>query len=152
MGEGECVGCRYDSDSVKKTATKKQVSVAAAHSRYVLSTPICQLDHIVKDLDTGKYPPSQIEGFLVQWFMVHLARLPEHETAFAMTVHKSQGSEFPRIALVLPAVSTRVVTRELLYTGVTRARSEVLLVSPESVLKEGISMRTSRRSGLVACL
>ena len=79
-------------------------------------------------------------------------RLPEHDTAFAMTVHKSQGSEFPRIALVLPAVSTRVVTRELLYTGVTRARSEVLLVSPESVLKEGISKRTSRRSGLLARL
>lgn len=79
-------------------------------------------------------------------------RLPEHDTAFAMTVHKSQGSEFPRIALVLPAVSTRVVTRELLYTGVTRARSEVVLVSPESVLKEGISKRTSRRSGLLARL
>lgn len=83
---------------------------------------------------------------------VPLVRLPEHDTAFAMTVHKSQGSEFPRIALVLPAVSTRVVTRELLYTGVTRARSQVLLVSPESVLKEGISKRTSRRSGLLARL
>jgi len=83
---------------------------------------------------------------------VPLARLSEHDTAFAMTVHKSQGSEFPRIALVLPAVSTRVVTRELLYTGVTRARSQVLLVSPESVLKEGIGKLTSRRSGLVACL
>ncbi len=83
---------------------------------------------------------------------VPLVRLPEHDTAFAMTVHKSQGSEFPRIALVLPAVSTRVVTRELLYTGVTRARSEVLLVSPESVLKVAISKRTSRRSGLLARL
>jgi exodeoxyribonuclease V alpha subunit len=83
---------------------------------------------------------------------VPLARLPELDTAFAMTVHKSQGSEFQQIALVLPAVSTRVVTRELLYTAVTRARSEVLLVSPESVLKEGISKQTSRRSGLLARL
>ena len=109
--------------------------------------------------DIGIALPSGEEGALQVYFpaeggdgyrAVPLARLPEHDTAFAMTVHKSQGSEFPRIALVLPAVSTRVVTRELLYTGITRARSEVLLVSPGSVLKEGINKRTSRRSGLLA--
>ena len=52
-------------------------------------------------------------------------RLPEHETAFATTVHKAQGSEFDRVLLMLPAKPNRVVTRELLYTAVTRSRSGV---------------------------
>lgn len=75
-------------------------------------------------------------------------RLPAHDTAFAMTVHKSQGSEFQRIALILPSTPSRVITRELLYTGVTRARCEILLVAPESILAEGVRRRTLRRSGL----
>jgi exodeoxyribonuclease V alpha subunit len=78
-----------------------------------------------------------------------LARLPEHDTAFAMTVHKSQGSEFQRVAIVLPNSETKVVTRELLYTAITRARSDVLLVGRESILVGGVSKQTSRRSGLL---
>ncbi len=49
--------------------------------------------------------------------------MPEHETAFATTVHKAQGSEFDQVLLMLPAKPTRVATRELLYTAVTRSRS-----------------------------
>ena len=56
-------------------------------------------------------------------------RLPPHETAFAMTVHKSQGSEFEHTVLVLPAQPSRVLTRELVYTGITRARQAFTLVS-----------------------
>ncbi|MGH2668488.1 MAG: exodeoxyribonuclease V subunit alpha, partial [bacterium] len=55
------------------------------------------------------------------------SRLPEHETAFAMTVHKAQGSEFERVEVVLPSRDSRVLTRELLYTALTRARSSVRL-------------------------
>ena len=55
------------------------------------------------------------------------SRLPEHETAFAMTIHKAQGSEFERVEVVLPARDSRVLTRELLYTALTRARSSVRL-------------------------
>jgi len=76
-------------------------------------------------------------------------RLPEHETAFAMTVHKSQGSEFDRIALVLPAKPLPVVTRELLYTGITRARKQALLVGGTDILKAGIALPTRRYSGLI---
>jgi exodeoxyribonuclease V alpha subunit len=56
-------------------------------------------------------------------------RLPEHETAFAMTVHKAQGSEFDEVAIVLPSEGNRVLSRELLYTAVTRARERVVIVS-----------------------
>lgn len=83
---------------------------------------------------------------------VPLARLPEHETAFAMTVHKSQGSEFDEIALILPGGSSRVLTRELVYTGITRARRQVRLIAAATVLGEGIRTPTQRRSGLLARL
>jgi exodeoxyribonuclease V alpha subunit len=76
------------------------------------------------------------------------ARLPEHETVYAMTVHKSQGSEFDRVLLVLPPEPSRVVTRELLYTAVTRARSRVEVWAPEGVVRAGVSARVQRSSGL----
>jgi exodeoxyribonuclease V alpha subunit len=76
------------------------------------------------------------------------ARLPEHETVYAMTVHKSQGSEFDRVLLVLPPEPSRVVTRELLYTGVTRARSRVEVWASEAVGRVGVSARVQRSSGL----
>jgi exodeoxyribonuclease V alpha subunit len=80
------------------------------------------------------------------------ARLPEHDTAFASTVHKAQGSEFDEVLLLLPSQSSRVVTRELLYTGVTRARQRVVVVSGADVLRAGIAARMARDSGLVARL
>jgi len=76
------------------------------------------------------------------------ARLPSHETSFAMTVHKSQGSEFERVLLVLPDRDTPVATRELLYTGLTRARRAVELWADEAVLRTAIARRTVRSSGL----
>jgi exodeoxyribonuclease V alpha subunit len=77
------------------------------------------------------------------------ARLPEHETVYAMTVHKSQGSEFGRVLLVLPEVVSAVLTREMIYTGVTRAKDEVLILGAEAVLREAVAVRVVRRSGLV---
>jgi exodeoxyribonuclease V alpha subunit len=75
-------------------------------------------------------------------------RLPEHETVFAMTVHKSQGTEFDRVLLVLPETDARVLTRELLYTGVTRARKRVDLWAGEEALGAALSRRIERVSGL----
>lgn len=75
-------------------------------------------------------------------------RLPPHETAFAMTVHKSQGSEFDAVLLVIPPVESPVVTRELLYTGITRARSEVELWCGEEIFRRAVLRRIERRSGL----
>ena len=81
------------------------------------------------------------------------SRLPAHETVFAMTVHKSQGSEFEHCALLLPPQDSPVLTRELVYTAITRARSFFTLISerPESLLTIA-QRRTERASGLGAAL
>jgi exodeoxyribonuclease V alpha subunit len=75
-------------------------------------------------------------------------RLPEHETVYAMTVHKSQGSEFDNALLVLPDQHSPVVSRELIYTGITRAKRSVEVWAGEGVFLEGVSRRTLRASGL----
>ncbi|KVW40638.1 exodeoxyribonuclease V subunit alpha [Burkholderia ubonensis] len=98
------------------------------------------------------------QGVLRVWFKradgaaraVSPAALPPHETAFALTVHKSQGSEFDEAALVLPATFGRVLTRELVYTAVTRARTRVQVIGGRRVLAQAIATRTQRDSGLSA--
>jgi len=66
-------------------------------------------------------------------------RLPDVETAFAITVHKSQGSEFSHVALVLPENRSPVITRELIYTGITRAKENfTLLESSDDVFNQAI--------------
>lgn len=97
-------------------------------------------------------------GVLRVWFRradgtaraVSPAALPPHEMAFALTVHKSQGSEFDEAALVLPASFGRVLTRELVYTAVTRARTRVQVIGPRRVLAQAVATRTQRDSGLAA--
>ncbi|MDG2537555.1 exodeoxyribonuclease V subunit alpha [Dyella jiangningensis] len=76
------------------------------------------------------------------------SRLGERETVYAMTVHKSQGSEFEHAALVLPDTASAVLTRELLYTGVTRARRWFTLLGSEERLVSAIQQSTRRHSGL----
>lgn len=78
----------------------------------------------------------------------HPVRLPEHETVFAMTIHKSQGSEFDRVLLLLPDRAYPVLTRELIYTGLTRARDRVEVWATEEVFLEAVSRRIKRTSGL----
>ena len=75
-------------------------------------------------------------------------RLPEHETAYALTVHKSQGSEFDRVLLILPDRDVPILTRELFYTGVTRAREEVEIWGREAIFCRAVSRRIQRSSGL----
>lgn len=80
-------------------------------------------------------------------------RLRNVETAFAMTVHKSQGSEFSHTVLVLPREATSVLARELVYTGITRARQRFTLLTPNpGVLPDAIRRRTERTSGLRSLL
>ena len=76
------------------------------------------------------------------------ARLPAHETAFAATVHKSQGSEADRVLLILPNELSPVMTRELLYTGMTRARSHVEIWGTRAVFEAAAARRLARSSGL----
>ena len=76
------------------------------------------------------------------------AALPAHEFAFALTVHKSQGSEFGEVFLALPERGARVLSRELLYTGLTRCRRGVTLWASETALLDGIGRGAQRWSGL----
>ena len=75
-------------------------------------------------------------------------RLPEHETVFAMTVHKSQGSEFERVLFLMPDRDVPVLTRELVYTAITRAKAAVEVWGREEIFKAAVSRRTIRASGL----
>jgi len=104
---------------------------------------------------TGSASPAAAPG-LRAWFLqgatlhsVSVARLPPVETAFALTVHKSQGSEFAHVLLVLPEQDNPVLTRELLYTGITRARTALTVIAPEPArLADACARLTHRLSGL----
>jgi exodeoxyribonuclease V alpha subunit len=77
------------------------------------------------------------------------SRLDSVETVFAMTVHKSQGSEFAHVLLVIPAQDSPVLTRELVYTGLTRAKKRLTLWAPQlGVLWNGCARRVMRSGGL----
>lgn len=76
------------------------------------------------------------------------SRLGEVETVYAMTVHKSQGSEFEHTALVLPDDAPAMLTRELLYTGITRARRWLSLIATQASIEQALGQRTRRYSGL----
>lgn len=76
------------------------------------------------------------------------SRLPEHETVYAMTVHKAQGSEFDTVLLVLPGEVSRALSRELIYTAITRARSRIEIWGTPAVFLAGVTRRLQRSSGL----
>ena len=90
------------------------------------------------------------------WFLdgdqlrsVAVSRLAHVETAFAMTIHKSQGSEFAHTVVVLPEAGGDILTRELVYTGITRAKDDLTLVEPRAgLLGEALSRQVQRASGL----
>jgi exodeoxyribonuclease V alpha subunit len=77
-----------------------------------------------------------------------VARLPPHETVFAMTIHKSQGSQFAHPFVVLPDRPSPIVTRELVYTAITRARERLTLAAPPALLLAALERRVPRASEL----
>jgi exodeoxyribonuclease V alpha subunit len=86
-----------------------------------------------------------IDGKLEEFFA---DSLPAHELAYAMTVHKSQGSEFDEVILLLPKPESPILTRELLYTAITRAKERVRILGPQDSVIKAIETRTTRHSGL----
>jgi exodeoxyribonuclease V alpha subunit len=80
------------------------------------------------------------------------ARLPAHDSAYATTVHKSQGSEFDEVLLLIPDAESPVVTRNLLYTAVTRARQRCTIWASEDAVRAGTSRKPVKLSGLAARL
>jgi exodeoxyribonuclease V alpha subunit len=94
-------------------------------------------------------------GEIAVWFAdaagarrLHPSTLPAHAGAFAMTVHKAQGSEFDDVWLLLPRHDARTLSRELLYTAITRARAELHVCASEAVLRAALARHAQRISGL----
>jgi exodeoxyribonuclease V alpha subunit len=83
---------------------------------------------------------------------VPISQLTEHEPAYAITVHKSQGSEFNEVALLLPQNFNSVLTNGLLYTGVTRSKNKLNLFANEDILRQTLSNHSNRISGLATLL
>jgi exodeoxyribonuclease V alpha subunit len=118
------------------------------------------------DTDTGLFNGdvglclADADGRLRVWFegkdgprALPLGALPEHEPAFALTIHKSQGSEYAEVAVLLPNEPThRLLSRELLYTAVSRARRRVMLHASEAVLDACLGRPVQRSGGLHARL
>lgn len=75
-------------------------------------------------------------------------RLPQHETAYALTIHKSQGSEFNHVLMVLPEKPSPVLGKELVYTAITRAKEKVEVASSQQVFDYALSQQVERNSGL----
>src|ERR1043166_9256848 len=106
--------------------------------------------------DVGLVWPDRASGDLRVFFMGENnslknflpLRLPSHQTVFATTIHKSQGSEFERLLMLLPERDSPVLTRELIYTGLTRAKKSVTLWGSEQILASALARKTERASGL----
>lgn len=106
--------------------------------------------------DIGICLPDPKEGSNRVWFekpngtlkSILPSRLPPYETVFAMTIHKSQGSEFDEVVVLLPEEDNRILSRELIYTGVTRAKKAVRLVAQEKILDAALQRNVERHSGL----
>ena len=79
---------------------------------------------------------------------VAIARLPNVETVHALTIHKSQGSEYDRVVVVLPGGESRIVTRELLYTGVSRPKKDLVVVATEAQVRAAVGTEVRRATGL----
>jgi exodeoxyribonuclease V alpha subunit len=80
------------------------------------------------------------------------SRLGAVDTVYAMTIHKSQGSQFRCAAVLLPEAGSRILTRELLYTAATRAQERLILVGPEQTIRAAVARRVARASGLATRL
>ncbi|MEB3753531.1 exodeoxyribonuclease V subunit alpha [Acinetobacter sp. MD2(2019)] len=81
---------------------------------------------------------------------LNATRLPQHiQTAFALTIHKSQGSEFSHVAVVLDHAATKLLSQELIYTAITRAKQAVSLLVDKNAFIQALTQKTSRQSGLI---
>jgi exodeoxyribonuclease V alpha subunit len=103
---------------------------------------------VVAETDDGRrvaFGPGEIRFFPRSY-------IGDYQTVHAMTIHKSQGSQFEEVVVALPAESSRLLTRELLYTAVTRASTRVTIVGDEHVIRHAIGRSVERASGLGARL
>ena len=130
------------------------------HTEFYAGKPLMMTSNVYQyDIHNGDigiiWPDDQgqlkiyFEDARGEYRSLSLSQCPDHKTAYAMTVHKSQGSEFSHILLILPNTETAVSTRELFYTGITRAAESVEIWSSEAIIKSTIKQKTLRVSGLM---
>jgi len=100
-------------------------------------------------MSTAWFPPGQ---FASETRGFRLSDLPECEPGFAVTVHKSQGSEFGTVLILIPEQASPVVTRQLLYTGITRSRKKVIVFGSIPMIRQAVQTSVERRSNLQAVL
>lgn len=80
---------------------------------------------------------------------IALSQIGEHDTAFALTIHQSQGSEFDNVLIILPDEDSNLLTQELLYTGITRAKQQVTICGRKTIFKQALQRTSNRQSGLI---
>lgn len=99
---------------------------------------------------TGELKACFLFDNKLHWF--DLARLPAYEAAYAITIHKSQGSEFEYVCILLAEQETPLLTKELLYTAITRAKKQVVLLCSEAILVKTVMTQHQRETGLAGLL
>ena len=147
-------------NSALDTAFRKRTGIPDGERWYPGQPVLVTRNDYQMNLFNGDFgiilPDPDDHGELKAWFerpdggfrRIRPFRLPEYEAGYAMTFHKSQGSEFARVLLLLPEKDVRVLTRELLYTGITRASERVEVVGDEAIWNAAVERRTRRSSGL----
>ena len=138
-------------------ALRKKGLISSSHELYPGRPIMVTENHYGIGLyngDTGLLWPDK-EGKLQAVFpqndslrWLSLGRLPKVETVYAMTIHKTQGSEFNHVALVLPENDSLVLSRELLYTAITRAKDKLSVFGSKGIFKLGVTRKVQRYSGL----
>jgi len=104
---------------------------------------------LIKNGETKVYFPMGSESEFQSFSPI---RLPSYETNWAMTIHKSQGSEFEQVLMILPHEEMQLLTRQLVYTGITRAKQTVSIVASKEVLRTGIKAELAKATNIEQCL
>jgi exodeoxyribonuclease V alpha subunit len=153
-------------EQVTRHARRVLASVSSEEipdSRWYAGRPVMVLrnDYVLKTFngDIGIALPDGADGFAVAfpdgeagYRFVPLARMPEHETAYGLTVHKAQGAEFGSVLTVLPQRPSEVLTRELLYTAITRAKAESRIAATGGLFAATVASRPKHLGGLLGRL
>ncbi len=133
---------------------ERELTRSADRGRYAGRPILVTVNDDLTGLQNGDTGQLLLEGG--EWFAdfggdlsrVPIERLPAHETAYALTIHKTQGSEYEVVVVALPARPSPVLTRELLYTGITRTKGRLTVVATEEAIRSAVGRATRRSSGL----
>lgn len=143
-------GCNYLNKSIERQIKKESnipQSMLWFHNRIIMAN---KNDYRLglRNGELGAYDSVADEVNFAKDKCVSVNQLQSYESGYCITIHKSQGSEYDHVAIVLPEYENALLTKELLYTAVTRARKSVLVVGNKKILTHCITNKTKRKSGL----